>query len=88
MRITFTKSFERTLNNSPEKERAQKAIESLISALETNIKPSGLGLKKIKENTWEVRAGLRTRVLFSLLPGEIRFLLVGDHNSVHQFLKR
>ena len=88
MRVTFTKSFERTLNGSPEKARAKKAAQVLINALETNVKPSGLGLKKLREDVWEIRAGLRTRVLFALFPGEIRFLLVGDHNAVHQFLKR
>ena len=87
MRITFTKSFERTLDDSPEKERAKKAIESLSAALETNRKPSGLGLKKMRDEIWEIRAGLRTRVLFALFPGEIRLLLVGDHQEIRRFLK-
>ena len=87
MKLTFTASFERTLKKSPEKERAEEAIESLIKALEGNIKPKGLGIKKLDSEIWEVRAGLRTRVLFALAPGEIKLLLVGDHNEIKRFLR-
>ena len=58
-----------------------------IVSLARDIKPEGLGLKKLKDDIWEIRAGLRNRVLFVLYPGEIRFLLVGDHNQIRDYLK-
>ena len=88
MNLVFTKSFERSLEKSPERNRAKQAAQSLIHALESNIKPVGLGLKKLDEEIWEIRAGLRTRVLFALYPGEIRLLLVGDHQEIKHYLKR
>ncbi len=87
MKFTFTKSFERSLEKSSEKDRVKKAVEMFMSALDKNIKPEGLGLKKLKDDVWEIRAGLRNRILFILYPGEIRFLLVGDHNRIKDYLK-
>ena len=60
----------------------------MVTAIERNVKPEGLGLKRMREDIWEIRAGLRTRILFALFPGEIRFVLIGDHNGVKDFLKR
>lgn len=74
MIVTFTKSFERSLRKAGDREPAKIAVQKLIVALERNIKPGGLGLKKLREDIWEIRAGLKTRVLFVLFPGEIRFL--------------
>ncbi len=88
MNLVFTKSFERSLKKSPEGNRAKEAVRSLIHALGSNMKPVGLGLKKLDDEVWEIRAGLRTRVLFALYPGEIRLLLVGDHQEIRHYLKR
>lgn len=45
MKLTFTTSFERTLRKSSERERVEEAIESLVKALEGNVKPKRTGLK-------------------------------------------
>ena len=88
MILTLTKSFERSLKKSSESEQVKQAVERLILALERDQKPHGLGLKKMREELWEIRAGLATRVLFALLPGEIRLLLAGDHEQVKRYLRR
>ena len=87
MKVTFTKSFERSVNKAAERDRAKESVKQLILALESGNKPHGLGLKKLQDEIWEIRAGLRTRVLFALFPGEIRFLLAGNHEEVNRFLQ-
>ena len=88
MIVTFTKSFERSLRKCGEKDRAKEAVRQLLAALQTNKKPEGLGLKKLRDDIWEIRGGLRTRVLFAMLPGEIRLLLTGKHEEIHRFLRK
>lgn len=87
MTITFTKSFERSLGKAVSKEQIKRAVEALIGAIEKDIKPQGLGLKKLRDDIWEIRSDLKTRVLFILLPGEIRFILVGNHDQIRKYLK-
>ncbi len=87
MTVTFTRTFEKSLSRSHDRELVKSAAKQLIQAIQNNIKPSGLGLKKLGEDIWEVRVGIRTRVLFLLLPGELRFLLVGNHDEVKKYLK-
>ena len=88
MKASFTKSSERSVSKASEKDRAKESVKQLILALESGNKPHGLGLKKLHDEIWEIRAGLRTGVLFALFPGEIRFLLVGNHEEVNRFLQR
>ncbi len=87
MKIIFTRSFEKSLAKTHEKERVKQAVGLFIESFETQVKPHGLGLKKLAGSIWEIRAGLRIRVLFSLTSGELRFLLAGDHSQVKDFLK-
>jgi mRNA-degrading endonuclease YafQ of YafQ-DinJ toxin-antitoxin module len=88
MIITSTKSFEKSLKKSVDKESVKKAVVNLITAIESDVKPKGLGLKKLKGDIWEIRAGFKVRILFAMYPQEIRFLLAGSHNDIHSFLKR
>jgi mRNA-degrading endonuclease RelE of RelBE toxin-antitoxin system len=87
MNVTFTKSFERTLKKSKDQEGVKKTIRTLLRALETGIKPKGLGIKKLQGNIWEMRSGLKVRVLFVLLSNEIRLLFVGYHDDIRAYLK-
>ncbi len=87
MTITFTRSFEKSLSYAADRDLVKSALAQLIRAIQSNIKPSGLGLKKMGDDIWEIRVGLRTRVLFLLLAGELRFLLAGSHDEVKRYLK-
>ena len=87
MIVTFTKSFERSLRKSQSENLVKEVVQTLIDAIEKNAKPEGLGLKKLRDGIWEIRVDLRTRVLFILLPGEVRLLLVGNHNQIKDYLK-
>jgi hypothetical protein len=48
----------------------------------------GLGLKNVRKNFWEIRKGLKLRILFRWRADHIDFILAGTHDDIKQFLKR
>ena len=51
------------------------------------LMPKGMGLKKLRGNFWEMRKGLKTRILFRREKDWTEFILAGDHNDIKRFLK-
>jgi hypothetical protein len=49
--------------------------------------PAGIGLKHLDEDFWEIRKGLKCRILFRWQKDEVKFILAGDHDSIKDFLK-
>ena len=47
----------------------------------------GIGLKRLRGNFWEARKGLKTRILFRWDGELVEFVLAGNHDDVHRFLK-
>ena len=47
----------------------------------------GLGLRKLHENIYEIRVGLKERLVFENLADELVFEFLGDHDGVKNFLK-
>lgn len=88
MIVTFTKSFERSLKKSFYKDGIKQAVSDLVTSIETKTPSRGLGVKKLRDDIWEARVGLKVRVLFALLPNEIRFVLVGSHDEISNYLRR
>ena len=90
MRVEFKPSFERSVKQfSPkEKEAIHKVVIQLIEILSQD-KPlyQGIGLKRLKGNYWEVRKGLKARLLFRWEGVLVEFVLAGDHNEIKRFLK-
>lgn len=87
MIVTFTKSFERSLKFVDNQELVKDTVKQLIIALEKNIKPEGLGLKKLRNSIWEVRVTFSIRILFLMISGELRLLIVGNHDTICRYLK-
>lgn len=90
--MTFEKkpSFERawkTLDPNRQ-ERAHESLTQLIRFFEGGPKPEGLGLKKLRENFWEIRTDLKDRILFRMKKGHVEFILIGNHNEIQRVLKR
>ena len=48
----------------------------------------GLGLKNLKKNFWEIRKGLKLRILFRWRTDYVEFTLAGTHDDIKRFLKR
>jgi len=89
MRYEPLRSFDRSLRRLPQvdKERTKKAIIKLKDFFEGEAQPSGLGLKKLYEDIWEIRVDMRLRVIFRLQSDLVQWGFVGDHNQIRQFLR-
>ena len=66
MHYYTTPAFERSLRDLPasRKERIKKAIQLAVAFFETGELPHGLGLKLLRHEFWEIRAGLDDRIIF------------------------
>lgn len=90
MRFEFKPSFGKSLKayHKPEQEEIKDATRNTIEMFSSGktITP-GAGLKLLRRNYWEVRKGLKVRILFRWQGDLIEFILAGDHNDIKRFLK-
>ncbi len=90
MRIEFKSSFDRSIKalNSRDKEDIKNITVHLIDILSMD-QPlrEGLGLKRLRGPYWEVRKGLKARILFRWHKDLVEFVLAGDHEDIKRFLK-
>ena len=90
MRFEFKPSFDRSVKNfhGREKEELKKVALQVIDVLSRDrITHKGMGLKHLKENFWEIRKGLRARILFRWEGDLVEFIIAGNHNDIKRFLK-
>ena len=90
MRYEFKPSFGKSIKalHGEEKEEIKKiAIRALYILSGDIMVHEGLGLKRLKGNYWEVRKGLRVRILFRWEGDLVEFILAGDHNDIKRYLK-
>ncbi len=91
MRFEFKPSFDRSIKQLPLHDKAdvKSAASQLIEVLSKDREIyQGLGLKRLKNNFWEVRYGLKVRILFRWEGDLAEFLLAGNHEDVKRFLKQ
>ncbi|MBI4669926.1 MAG: hypothetical protein HY747_12250 [Elusimicrobia bacterium] len=90
MRYARHVSFKRAYKKSSKErqENIDKAIRSLAAALESGQVSVGLGLKQLRHDFWEIRAGLAERIIFHRHQDIIEFVIFGSHEGVKRFLKR
>jgi len=90
MRYEFKPCFDRSIKALSKDEKAE--IKGICLAfldllvLRTRL-PIGIGLKRLDDDYWEIRKGLRFRILFRWRKGSIEFILAGSHDSIKDFLK-
>ena len=48
---------------------------------------SGLGIRRLRKNYFECRAGLKLRLVFRGERGVLTFTAAGDHDEIHRLLK-
>ncbi|MFH0762840.1 MAG: hypothetical protein V1925_02995 [Candidatus Omnitrophota bacterium] len=90
MRFEFKPSFDRSVKSfrGREKEEIKKAALQAIDILsQDRITHKGIGLKRLKGDFWEIRKGLKVRVLFRWQGDLAEFILAGGHNDIKRFLK-
>jgi len=46
-----------------------------------------MGLKRPRNDSWEIRLGLRNRILFCWKDDLVEFVIAGDHDTIKNFLK-
>ena len=91
MRVTYLTSFLRLFDDLTRDQQVE--VSDLVSDLlnlfvkrETPVK--GLGLKKLRKNLWEVRFGLKQRILFKIEADNMIFIILGNHENIKRFLRR
>jgi len=90
MRYEFKPSFDRSTRALPaeDKEEIKAACLAFLDLLDGRARlPIGVGLKHLRDDYWEIRKGLRYRILFRWRKDTIEFILAGDHDSIKDFLK-
>ena len=87
--IEFKPSFDRLYRKLDlfKKQKIDEAIGALLTALENNEMPRGLGLKRLKGDIWEIRLDLSLRVGFRMKKDLIEFGTAGNHETIKRFLK-
>ncbi len=91
MRFEFKPSFDRSVKSLPSetKREIKDLCTNLIDMLTTGgTLPTGLGLKNLRPSFWEIRKGLKLRILFRWQADFIEFILAGTHDDIKKFLKR
>ena len=90
MKFEFKPSFKRSIKSFPNKEREEiKAVSiQLIDMLSRDRSiHKGVGLKRLRGDFWEVRKGIKARILFRWEGDLVEFVLAGNHNDIKRFLK-
>ena len=90
MRFEFKPSFERSIKSFSmfEKSEIKEAAAQLIDILSRDRQiHQGLGLKRLRDDFWELRKGIKARILFRWQGDLVEFVLAGNHDDVKRFLK-
>jgi hypothetical protein len=90
MRFEFKPSFDRSVKNfhGREKEEIKRVALQAIDILSSDrLLHKGIGLKRLRGDFWEIRKGLKARILFRWDKDLVEFVLAGDHNDIRRYLK-
>ena len=92
MRYIIRPSYIRSIKNIRDIRRLKtihQAVATLKESLEIKIQPPyRLGMKRLRENFWEIRSGLADRIIFYREKDTIEFILAGNHNDIKRFLNK
>jgi hypothetical protein len=90
MRFEFKSSFERSTKalNPADKKEIKEVAAYLIDILSQD-RPlhQGVGLKRLRGAYWEIRKGIKTRILLRWEGDLVEFVLAGNHDDIRKFLK-
>ena len=87
--VEFSARFRAEARALPTERQAQvaQAVALLSEVFGQPHLHSGLGIRRLKKNYFELRAGRDTRVVFKLEGSMAMLVLVGSHDNVQRFLK-
>lgn len=89
MRFEFKPSFDRSIKrlDARRKEKTKRAVAAFVDFIETRVEPEGIGLKHLKGEFWEIRAGIKDRIIFRMKKDVVEFIIAGTHDEIGRFLK-
>ena len=81
--------FRRRIRNLPEVQQREvaRALDALPTAFGQPHRHTGLGIRRLRRNFFECRAGLAVRLIFEVQPRTLLFHEAGNHDDVQRFLK-
>lgn len=87
--VELTARFQREAArlSAAEKELVSAALRELPNAIGRPHIHTGLGIRRLRGDLFECRAGQRLRVLFFAAPGRLTCYAIGDHNDVANLIK-
>ncbi|HRG56673.1 MAG TPA: hypothetical protein PLG56_11570 [Lacunisphaera sp.] len=87
--VEFSARFRAEARALPTEQQAQvaQAVALLSEVFGQPHLHSGLGIRRLKKNYFEFRAGRDTRVVFKLEGSMAMLVLAGSHDNVQRFLK-
>ena len=91
MRFEFKPSFEDSLKSLAieDKQEIKQVALKLIGILsQDRFIHQGIGLKKLRGDYWEVRRGLKMRIILRWHKDLVEFILAGSHDDIRRYLKR
>jgi hypothetical protein len=66
----------------------ERAIHSVRDGFGKPHFHSGLGIRRLRQNYFECRAGIDIRLVFRAEKGCLKFFAAGDHDAIRSLLKR
>lgn len=90
MRFEFKPSFDKSVKSLPPqtKQEIKELCFFLINILSGERSLSkGIGLKNLRSNFWEIRKGLKLRILFRWDDDFVEFILAGTHDDIKKYLR-
>ena len=88
--ILILPSFERSAKKltPQDKKKLSKSLEDFNSFLLSGKAPFGFQFKKINQDKYEFRVGIRLRVILKVEGDNYYLVLVGSHDEVKRYLRR
>ena len=89
MQIELSESFRRDVRKLPKVRRREvaRAIDSVLQGFGKPHFHSGLGIRRLRHDYFECRAGIDIRLVFRAGKGRLTFLAAGDHDAIRRLLK-
>ena len=90
MKFEFKPSFDRSIKSFHGREKdeiKQVSLQAIDILSQDRVLHKGLGLKRMKGDFWEVRKGLKARIIFRWKGDLVEFVLAGDHDDIRRYLK-
>jgi mRNA-degrading endonuclease RelE of RelBE toxin-antitoxin system len=91
MTFEFKPSFDKSVRSldAKKKKEVKELCLALVNILSgTRDLSAGLGLKNLRKNFWEIRKGLKLRILFRWTADHIEFVLAGTHEDIKRYINR